>query len=913
MAALEVLDQVVRGLAQPVAGAILLNQLDDLFVDANYFLRGLHRRARRVLSPEALRQVEQKRVAIMVPAWLEADVIGRMLEHNRAAIDFDEDRFDFFCGTYANDPETQARVDEVARRDRGIHKVVVPHDGPTSKADCLNWIYQGVIQEEQRRGVAYDVLLMHDAEDVIHPLALRLYSLLIPEHDFVQTPVFSLELAARQAVAGTYIDEFGEHHLKDLRVRQAIGGLVPSAGVGSAFERRAFAEIAARHGQRPFNVESLTEDYEIGLKFRLAGKKVCFACHTLEREVTDERGILRKRPVRARREEYIATREYFPDGFSASVRQRSRWILGIALQAWEQIGWQGPPAVRYCLWRDRKGLLNSVLLIVAYFLVAYVLLRGAHGAAVTGEWRTSSLVAPGSLLALVLGVNLAGMAWRALLKLHFVTRLYGPLQGLLAVPRLVLMNLISIAATARAARTYLKHRITGEPLRWLKTAHAFPSVEALAARRKRLGDLLVEREALAVEDLEAALALQREVPLPLGEVLALSGALPERRVLRGLAAQLDLETCRPDPADVCRELLRRLPEAEAEALDVLPWRREGEMASVAMRRPLSPRQRAWLEERLGTSIRSVLADPRSLRRSRAIAYRRLLPFAPAQPMLGQRLVALRRLDGAALEQLLEEQLDTGELLGELLLRSGRVAVEDLAEALAPEGGFHVVTPDAADRDATERLRHAWCALHGLVPLTRSLGARVVAAAWPVHPAVAARVVERLGEEVAFVPAGSLPVRVALAVAERTRPPWLGPGRDGAELAALASRGLAESPSALLGAARSRRSSPIDHLEAEGVLDGLAAASLRAEVLGIEVAAGDGRGAAGPSGVLPPGFACENRIAVVEAAAGALVLAAPRPTAALARRVAHLMPGWRIAWEVLPQRGQPREGGRHARA
>lgn len=907
MATLETLDQVVRGLAYPVAGAILLNQLDDLFVDANYFLRGLHRRGRRAISPEALRRVEQRRIAVMVPAWMEADVIGRMLEHNRAAIDFARDRYDLFCGTYVNDPETQARVDAVARRDRGIHRVLVPHDGPTSKADCLNWVYQGVIQEEQRRGVPYDILLMHDAEDVIHPLALRLYSLLIPPHDFVQTPVFSLELPARSIVAGTYVDEFGEHHLKDMRVREAIGGLVPSAGVGSAFGRQAFAEIAARHGQRPFNVESLTEDYEIGLKFRLAGKKVCFACRTVEREVTEERGVLRRRPVRVRREEYIATREYFPDRFAASVRQRSRWIIGIALQAWRQIGWQGPAAVRYCLWRDRKGLFNAALLVLAYLLVAWVSFRSAQSVATAGGWRLHALVAPGSALAVVLGLNLGGMAWRALLKLHFVARLYGLLQGVLAVPRLVVTNVIGIAATARAARAYLAHRITGEPLRWLKTAHAFPSVEALAARRKRLGDLLVEHESLAAEDLDAALALQREVELPLGELLSVAGVLPERRVLRGLAAQFELETCRPDPARVSPELLRLLPEAEAEALAVLPYRREGEAASVAVTGPLSPRQRVRLEDRLAARVRPVLADPRSLLRTRAIAYRRLHPLAPASPMLGERLVTLRWLEAAALDPLLEEQLGTGEQLGELLLRSGRVGPEGLGEAFANDGGFTVVRPGEADPDAAEKLHHAYCALHCLVPLRRSGRARVVASAYPVHPSVAARVARRLGEEVEIVPAGGLSVRVALAVACRARPPGPVPGTDGEELAALGRRGLAATPSAVLGAARSRGVSPVDHLEAEGILGGHAAASIRAEVLGIPLATGAARAAAESDGILPPGLARENGLEVVQAAPGALVLAAPRPRAALARRVAHLMPGWRIAWEVLPHRDQPRGG------
>src|SRR5262245_39961038 len=25
-----------------------------------------------------------------------------------------------------------------------VHKIVIPHDGPTSNADCLNWVYHGI-------------------------------------------------------------------------------------------------------------------------------------------------------------------------------------------------------------------------------------------------------------------------------------------------------------------------------------------------------------------------------------------------------------------------------------------------------------------------------------------------------------------------------------------------------------------------------------------------------------------------------------------------------------------------------------------------------------------------------------------------------------------------------------------------
>jgi adsorption protein B len=478
--ALDLLDTLARSVAWPVGLAILANQLDDAFMDASYVLRGLHRSHRRLVREEELRAVPPKRIAVVVPAWKEAEVIEAMLEHNLRKLDYPLDRYDIFVGTYPNDPDTQRGVDAAASRHPSIHKVVVPHDGPTSKADCLNWVYQGLILEERRRGERFDILLMHDAEDVIHPLSLRLYAKLIPASEFVQTPVFSLPLPVADVVSGTYVDEFAEHHLKEMRVRGAMRGLVPSAGVGSAFDRDAFEEIATAHGQRPFNVESLTEDYEIGLKFRLAGRRVSFACHTVlcggEEERPARRGARRKR-----REEYIATREYFPSRFSASVRQRSRWILGITLQTWKQLGWRGPPVVRYCLWRDRKAIFTNLLLVLGYLLVAYVLGRSLQARITSSGWTPQTLIPPGTLLYHVLFVNLFAFAARGGVKSIFVHRLYGWKHALVSPARLLLGNAISVAATWRAVKQYLRHRITGEPLRWLKTAHAFPSFETLQA------------------------------------------------------------------------------------------------------------------------------------------------------------------------------------------------------------------------------------------------------------------------------------------------------------------------------------------------------------------------------------------------------------------------------------------------
>ncbi len=74
---------------------------------------------------------------------------------------------------------------------------------------------------------------------MIHQLSLKLYNYLIPRKDMIQLPVLPLEVNYFNFTHWVYNDEFAESHTKDIIVREAIHGLVPSAGVGTAFSRKA--------------------------------------------------------------------------------------------------------------------------------------------------------------------------------------------------------------------------------------------------------------------------------------------------------------------------------------------------------------------------------------------------------------------------------------------------------------------------------------------------------------------------------------------------------------------------------------------------------------------------------------------------------------------------------------------------
>jgi adsorption protein B len=164
---------------------ILLSGLDDLFIDLVYFLRC--RKPFPWPDKERLAGLPPRRIAILVPLWHEQAVAGKMLRHNRSVICYSN--YDFFVGVYPNDRATVEAVQEVADGDGRVHLAVCRHDGPTTKADCLNEAYEQMAEYEARQGVRFDIVMTHDAEDLIHPESLRLVNWFSRVYQMIQVPV----------------------------------------------------------------------------------------------------------------------------------------------------------------------------------------------------------------------------------------------------------------------------------------------------------------------------------------------------------------------------------------------------------------------------------------------------------------------------------------------------------------------------------------------------------------------------------------------------------------------------------------------------------------------------------------------------------------------------------------------------
>jgi adsorption protein B len=634
-------------LAAILALVICISSLDDVFIDIWYWVRRLFRRARvekqgqyRRLTVDQLRERTEQPLAIMVPAWQESDVIAAMVQNMIEVMEYTN--FRVFIGTYPNDQPTIDEVEKMVRRYPQLQRVEVPHPGPTSKADCLNAVVAAIFEQEREAGVEYAGVVLHDSEDVLHPLELKFFNYLLPRKDMIQLPVASLEREWYELVAGTYMDEFAESHAKEMVVRESVSGMVPSAGVGTCFSRKALLGLIGATRNKPFNVDSLTEDYDVGMRLSQLGMSSIFGVFPVTFHISrtswaskNRRELLLQMP--------LCVREYFPDNFRAAYRQKARWVLGIGLQSWEQIKWQGrSTAARYLLLHDRKGVVTSFVSIFAYILVAHFIIF--HLGLATGWWHAyyPSLFQEGSIWRKMIYINAFFLAIRAAHRVYFTTVLYGWEHGLMALPRMVVGNFVNCMAVARAWKMFLGYLFKGNRLAWDKTAHEFPSSTQLARRRQRLGELLQSWNAVEPGALERALEKQAGADVPLGRVLVSNGWLDEETLAEAIAYQADLPRAHLTP-ELVKKHADELPLTLAIRHRVVHMgRNKNNRPIIAVTSPLTDQALAEITTGMGEEPVQRIAREGEL----AVALRLLredntdgkAPAVPTGPLLGDMLI-----------------------------------------------------------------------------------------------------------------------------------------------------------------------------------------------------------------------------------------------------------------------------------
>jgi bacteriophage N4 adsorption protein B len=462
---LPVLDVLQKEMLLFASLCFLIGAIDDMVFDGLWIFCRLKRRLfvysryRRATVETLGDATPDGRLAIFVPAWNEAPVIGAMLE--RCLRQWRAGAYRIYVGCYPNDQATIAAVAAAAAGSRELRLVICRQNGPTTKADCLNHLWDALCQDEIEEKRNYAGVVLHDAEDLVHPEELRLLRHLVSRAALVQLPVIPRRATRSRWIAGHYGDEFAELHGKQMVMREALGASMPSAGVGCAFARDALMKLSARTQGKPFDAQSMTEDYELGLKLTEG----------------DSRGIFVR--LRDQRGQLVATQEFFPDKLADAVRQKSRWIAGISLSGWDRLGWNKGWRENWMRLRDRKATIAAMVLAIAY--MAVILTAIMLVAEMLGFYQLQPV---SEFLGILLVINAGALIWRQLLKSCFVFALYGLREALLSMPRTVVANIINIMAAWRAIGHYTR-QLVGDPVNWEKTAHFFPDANDVQELRPK--------------------------------------------------------------------------------------------------------------------------------------------------------------------------------------------------------------------------------------------------------------------------------------------------------------------------------------------------------------------------------------------------------------------------------------------
>ena len=748
---MELVSTIFIVLAYIAAIGFFIFGLDDIIFDFQFIRHSWRTRKDRHTTLDELRAKPEQHIAIFVPAWSEGGVVNRMADYAVKILEYE--RYDIFIGVYPNDPETTACVAALEKICPRIHMAMCPNPGPTSKADCLNAIYKAMRLREIPGLREYGIIALHDSEDVLHPLTLKIYNYFVPStFDMGQIPVFPLELSPlKEWIGACYMDEFTELHLKDMLARQEIGGVVPSAGVGTAFSRASVDWLADHNGGDPFVVGNLTEDYFIGIQLKRAGYRTGFITYPIDRLVVkrDDAGKIVSRNYVT---EIVAVRENFPMHFWAAVRQRSRWILGISMQCWELAGWEGSLPVRYTLVRDRRAPLVHLINFIGYVVILSWLVETIFRSlpfVATQYWRP--LFTLDSFLWTLILVDTCFLIYRVLIKVFYVKQIYGWKQALFSIPRYPLGNVINFFATCRATWMYLQSRVFGKPLVWIKTTHLFPTTTDLTEFVASVEDLLLQGESVPRTRIEQLLQNNAagSVPAKLLQLRLIDEE--EFTTLWARFSSIPEKTVLTEDADT--RLLDLMPEQEAIANALVPVNeREDGHIEVAFTEPPSQQLRQSLEARYGRPLSACLITPTNFRILRERLYSRR-----AMPRYRRDLSSeLAERNASHWREAREIQFRTGRRVSDVLVNLGHVGADTIRNLWAEvyDAEPCLIADEKLDREALEQLGPLFCDLHRIAPLE---GRKLVFQDC-IHPAAFAEIEARLGWRPKLVVDCALPVR-----------------------------------------------------------------------------------------------------------------------------------------------------------
>ena len=396
------------------------------------------------------------RFAIFVPAWDEAAVIGPMLTTLARAVRAGRTTASSSASIQTIPPRPRRRrtvADDAGAaggRRHGPARPPRPTISTACGARCSPSGWRG------RRGRSSTMRRMWCIR-----AELRVFAACWRNRTWCNCPCCRSSSAARRLLSGHYADEFAE------AARQAAGGAhrasAPACrwrGPDARSATTLLDKVAAQRGGEPFDAAVAGRGLRDG-----------------PAPVADGRARLFARVREALADRWWRCARSFPGELDAAVRQKARWMTGIALAGWDRTGWAGPLALGDHWMRAARparaagdaGARRRVLAALAWGAGAVRALGGR-----TGRRRPCRRCSP----AAAGGQHRMLLVWRWRCAMVFTgARLWLARSAVVGAALRRRQCRRAARRAARAGRCYIRS-LRGTASVWDKTAHAFPDLRS---------------------------------------------------------------------------------------------------------------------------------------------------------------------------------------------------------------------------------------------------------------------------------------------------------------------------------------------------------------------------------------------------------------------------------------------------
>ena len=262
----------------------LLTGIDDFIWDM-VILWKRRKHKNEILDFKELDTIPPKLIAIVIAAWHEDNVLLDVVDNIISSQQYPKSMYHIFLGVYPNDEATVYIGKELEKKHFNVHCVENYKDGPTSKAQNINYLISKIKEYEKEKNWEFASVTIHDSEDLVHPYELKVTNYLIDKHPALQFPVFplikkpSFKNFFKNITTNTYADEFAENHFITMVGRRNTGAFLPSAGTGFSLKRETIDKL----GYNVLPEDSVTEDYLLSLILYENGIKMYYVLEKLER------------------------------------------------------------------------------------------------------------------------------------------------------------------------------------------------------------------------------------------------------------------------------------------------------------------------------------------------------------------------------------------------------------------------------------------------------------------------------------------------------------------------------------------------------------------------------------------------------------------------------------------------------